>query len=130
MSVGSRTSEIRGRGRDGVSCNNARAHLWLETQVIKRADAVVLNTPELHREFAQWYGPDISGRFHVVANGYDADILEPYAKVPPSAAPPLILTHAGNLYGARDPDAAARRPGEVSSRRERPEQRHSSQSCG
>ena len=83
--------------------HNARAHLWLETQVIKRADAVVLNTPELHREFAQWYGPDISSRFHVVANGYDADILEPYAKVPPSAAPPLILTHAGNLYGARDP---------------------------
>lgn len=82
---------------------SARAHQWLETQVIKRADAVVLNTPELHREFAQWYGPDISRRFHVVANGYDADILEPYANASPSAAPPLILTHAGNLYGARDP---------------------------
>ena len=71
--------------------------------MIKRADAVVLNTPELHREFAHWYGPDISSRFHVVANGYDADILEPYVKAFPSAAPPLILTHAGNLYGARDP---------------------------
>ena len=82
---------------------SARAHRWLETQVIKRADAVVLNTPELHREFAQWYGSDISSRFHVVANGYDADILEPYANASPSAAPPLILTHAGNLYGARDP---------------------------
>ena len=82
---------------------NARAHLWLETQVIKRADAVVLNTPELHREFAQWYGSDIASKFHVVANGYDADILEPYAKAVPSAASPLILTHAGNLYGARDP---------------------------
>jgi glycosyltransferase involved in cell wall biosynthesis len=82
---------------------SARAHQWLETQVIKRADAVVLNTPELHREFAQWYGSDISRRFHVVANGYDADILEPYANASPTAAPPLILTHAGNLYGARDP---------------------------
>ena len=38
-----------------------------------------------------------------MTNGYDADILEPYAKASPSAAPPLILTHAGNLYGARDP---------------------------
>jgi glycosyltransferase involved in cell wall biosynthesis len=82
---------------------SARAHQWLETQVVKRADAVVLNTPELHREFTQWYGSDISRRFHVVTNGYDADIVEPYAKASPSAAPPLILTHAGNLYGARDP---------------------------
>ena len=56
----------------------------------------------------QWYGPDISSRFHVVANGYDADILEPYAKVSPSAAPPLILTHAGNLYGARDPSRCSK----------------------
>ena len=38
-----------------------------------------------------------------MTNGYDADILEPYAKASPSAAPPLILTHAGSLYGARDP---------------------------
>jgi glycosyltransferase involved in cell wall biosynthesis len=82
---------------------SARAHQWLETQVIKRADAVVLNTPELHREFAQWYGADISKRFHVVANGYDADILEPYANAPPVATSALTLTHAGNLYGARNP---------------------------
>lgn len=82
---------------------SARAHQWLESRVIKRADAVLLNTPELHREFAQWYGPDISKRFHVVANGYDADILEPYASAVPTAASPLIVTHAGNLYGARNP---------------------------
>jgi glycosyltransferase involved in cell wall biosynthesis len=82
---------------------NARAHQWLETQVIARADAVVLNTPELHREFAQWYGPGVAGKFHVVANGYDADILAPYADARPTPAPPLVLTHAGNLYGARDP---------------------------
>ena len=50
-----------------------------------------------------WYGPDISARFHVVTNGYDADILEPYASASPAAAPPLVLTHAGNLYGARNP---------------------------
>ena len=82
---------------------SARAHQWLETQVIKRADAVVLNTSELHREFAEWYGPDDAKRFHVVANGYDADILEPYAGAFPAIPPPLIRTHAGNLYGARDP---------------------------
>ena len=82
---------------------SARAHRWLETQVVQRADAVVLNTSELHREFAAWYGSDVAKRFHVVANGYDADILEPFANASPAGPPPLILTHAGNLYGARDP---------------------------
>jgi glycosyltransferase involved in cell wall biosynthesis len=82
---------------------SARAHQWLETQVIKRADAVVLNTSELQREFAEWYGSDVAKRFHVVANGYDADILEPHANASPAIPPPLILTHAGNLYGGRDP---------------------------
>jgi glycosyltransferase involved in cell wall biosynthesis len=86
-------------GRPG----SARAHQWLEARVIARADAVVLNTPELHREFSQFYGPDVSRRFHAVANGYDADLLEPYAAACPPPAPPLVLTHAGNLYGARNP---------------------------
>ena len=86
-------------GRPG----SARAHQWLEARVIARADAVALNTPELHREFSQWYGPEMSRKFHVVANGFDADLLEPYARMRPAAAPPLVLTHAGNLYGARNP---------------------------
>ena len=30
---------------------SARGHQWLESHVIGRADAVALNTPELHREF-------------------------------------------------------------------------------
>ena len=83
--------------------DGARVHQSLEARVIKRADAVVLNTPELHREFAEWYGADVSSRFHVVANGYDAEVLEPYANATPAATPPVILTHAGNLYGARNP---------------------------
>jgi glycosyltransferase involved in cell wall biosynthesis len=82
---------------------SARAHQWLETRVVERADAVVLNTPELHREFAQWYGPRTSTKFHIVANGYDADIVEPFASAAPATMPPLVVTHAGNLYGARNP---------------------------
>jgi glycosyltransferase involved in cell wall biosynthesis len=86
-------------GRPG----SARAHQFLETRVIGRADAVVLNTPELFREFAQWYGAEPAQKFQVVTNGYDAELLEPWASAPPPAAPPLVLTHAGNLYGARNP---------------------------
>jgi glycosyltransferase involved in cell wall biosynthesis len=82
---------------------SVRAHQWLETRVVNRADAVVLNTPELHREFTGWYGPETAARFHVVTNGYDADVVEPYANAAPAATPSLILTHAGNLYGARNP---------------------------
>jgi glycosyltransferase involved in cell wall biosynthesis len=86
-------------GRPG----SARGHQWLEARVIARADAVVLNTPELHREFSQFYGPETSRRFHVVTNGFDADLLEPYARACAPPTPPLVLTHAGNLYGARNP---------------------------
>jgi len=82
---------------------SARGHRWLEAQVISRADAVLLNTTELSQEFTQWYGPEVARRFHVVANGYDADILDAFARVPPPPAPPFVLTHAGNLYGNRDP---------------------------
>lgn len=82
---------------------HARARQWLETQVVTRADAVVLNTPELLHEFTEWYGPATAAKFHVIANGYDADIVERFARARPPVAPPLILTHAGNLYGHRDP---------------------------
>ena len=82
---------------------SARARQWLETQVVSGADAVVLNTEELLREFAEWYGPRTAKKFHVIANGYDADIVERFARIPPPPAPPLILTHAGNLYGNRNP---------------------------
>ena len=82
---------------------SAGGHRWLEAQVINSADAVLLNTPELSREFTQWYGPEVARKLHVVANGYDADILDPFAVLPSPPAPPFVLTHAGNLYGNRDP---------------------------
>lgn len=82
---------------------SARARQWLEKHVVMRADAVALNTAELLSEFTEWYGPETAGKFHVVANGYDAEIVGRFAGATPPAAPPLILTHAGNLYGHRDP---------------------------
>jgi glycosyltransferase involved in cell wall biosynthesis len=86
-------------GRPG----SARAHRFLEARVVARADGVVLNTPELHREFSEWYGPAVARKFRVVTNGYDAALVDPWARVVPPEPPPLVLTHAGNLYGARDP---------------------------
>ena len=80
-----------------------KAHRWLEQMTINRADAVILNTPELLDEFSNWYGPTIAAKFHVVTNGYDADILERYAMQRPPQGLPLVLTHAGTLYGKRNP---------------------------
>ena len=80
-----------------------RAHRWLEQMTINRADAVILNTPEMLEEFSEWYGPAIAAKFHVVTNGYDAEMLERYATQRPPDGPPLVLTHAGTLYGTRNP---------------------------
>jgi glycosyltransferase involved in cell wall biosynthesis len=83
--------------------DSLRAHRWLEELTINRADAVILNTPELLEEFSEWYGPVLAKKFHVVTNGYEPDILEPYSSQEPNQEPPLVLTHAGALYGQRNP---------------------------
>ena len=80
-----------------------RAHRWLEEQTVERADAVILNTPELLDEFSEWYGLEVAKKFHVVTNGYDPDILRPYSSQEPSHELPLVLTHAGALYAQRNP---------------------------
>ena len=80
-----------------------KAHRWLEQMTINGADAVILNTPELLDEFSKWYGPTIAAKFHVVTNGYDAEMLERYAMQRPPEGLPLVLTHAGTLYGKRNP---------------------------
>ena len=79
-SSGSQTFATPGREPCvGASEGPCRAHRWLEQMTINRADAVILNTPELLKEL-EWYGPTIAAKFHVVANGYDAEMLERYAK--------------------------------------------------
>jgi glycosyltransferase involved in cell wall biosynthesis len=62
-----------------------------------------LNTPELLDEFSRWHGPVRAKHFHAVTNGYDADFLEPYSRRRPGQERPFVLTHAGTLYGRRDP---------------------------
>ena len=82
---------------------SVRAHRWLEAMTVRGADAVILNTPELRDDFAGAYGEDVARKLYVVTNGYEADVLEPYASQQPGGTPPVLLTHAGTLYGTRDP---------------------------
>jgi glycosyltransferase involved in cell wall biosynthesis len=91
-------------GEDLTHSARGRLRRYLERLIVTRADAVILNTPALRDEFAAHYGPRLAAKFHVVTNGYDADLLGPYL-VPPlrRASTRLILTHAGSLYRQRDP---------------------------
>ncbi len=78
-------------------------HRTLERRVVRDADRVVLNTGRMRDDFAAHYADLASSHFEALPNGYDRDVLQAVAGVAPAAAGPARLTHAGTLYGARDP---------------------------
>ena len=80
-----------------------RLREWLERLVVERADAVILNTPLLREEFAEYYGPELARKFHTITNGYDAEHLTPFLRPMVRLSSRLVLTHAGSLYRQRDP---------------------------
>ncbi len=75
---------------------------WLEECVIRNADRVIANTEELRDDFGERY-PELADRFYTVTNGFDPD----EEIVPPVEGPdtprPFRITHAGTLYGHRNP---------------------------
>jgi glycosyltransferase involved in cell wall biosynthesis len=80
-----------------------RLREWLERLIVERADAVILNTPLLKDEFAEYYGAALARKFHTVTNGYDAEHLMPFLRPVLRRSSRLVLTHAGSLYRQRDP---------------------------
>jgi glycosyltransferase involved in cell wall biosynthesis len=78
-----------------------RSAVVLERLVIRRADAVLFATRTNRNEYAEHYGPEVAGKFHVVANGCDPT---EFATLPPAThRAPFVILHAGSLYGARSP---------------------------
>jgi hypothetical protein len=77
---------------------------WLEKKVVNHSSAVSLNTEPLMQEFVERY-PDISeDRFFVMPNGFDSMDFPSIAGISPnSPKTELTFTHAGFLYGVRDP---------------------------
>jgi len=73
----------------------------LEGRVVSDADRLVLNTEELRSDFRERY-PDLAWKFVTIPNGFD-----PEEEIPrpngPSGTRPFTITHAGTLYGHRDP---------------------------
>jgi len=83
-----------------------RTYLWLERQVIARADRVIFTAPGSARMYADRY-PDVAPcKWAVIPNGYDEDnflAAESGAKQTESAGP-ILLIHSGILYPSeRDP---------------------------
>lgn len=81
--------------------------LWerLEKRIVAEADAVILNTDRMKREFENVYGEKVSQKLYCVSNGFDSEFFEKFNNIEPPQGDCLIITHAGSLYGSRNPTA-------------------------
>jgi glycosyltransferase involved in cell wall biosynthesis len=81
----------------------------LEGIVVRRADAVIANTPELMEEFARRYPKLGRKRLHALYNSIeDSETVDATPACGTGAAPAndrgsIRIVHAGFLYGVRDP---------------------------
>lgn len=77
----------------------------LEHKIVLNSFAVSLNTMPLMKQFQTRY-PDIAKEnFEVIPNGFDSNEFSSIARIdePASTKNTITLTHAGFLYGLRDP---------------------------
>jgi glycosyltransferase involved in cell wall biosynthesis len=80
-----------------------RVQVRLEDLVIRHADKVISNTEPMGQEFCQRYRAQPAEKFAVITNGYDVENFEGIVacETPPEGV--FTITHAGSLYGRRDP---------------------------
>lgn len=80
------------------------AERYLEKKIVTSSDMVSLNTDELRKDFAQRYPSLDKDKFVTLVNGYDErDFKGIYAEKAGASGDGLLMTHAGFLYGLRDP---------------------------
>jgi hypothetical protein len=93
----------------GLSEFHKKVDEYLEKKVVRKADWVFLNTEYLRQEFISRYGQNYEDKFITVTNGFDANDFQSdnagVKKINDNAVDSsrLVLTHAGLLYGLRDP---------------------------
>lgn len=81
-----------------------RFDAWLEKQTIHGADRVICNTERVCADF-QFRYPALASKFVTVFNGFDPEDYVGLEPLRPAVTKKLVLTHAGNFYGPRRPDA-------------------------
>ena len=83
-----------------------RMEAKLEWLCVRSSDRVVLNTPRLRDEFCSAYEPRFHGKFLVIPNGYDPDLLARISRLAKDGSERrngvVRLCHTGSLYGRRD----------------------------
>jgi glycosyltransferase involved in cell wall biosynthesis len=82
-------SEVRGRFRQSVE-------LWLEGQVVRHADRILVTTVESTEYFCGRYGDAISRKIHAVYNGYDEDDFS-VLTTPDTTEERFTIVHTGLL---------------------------------
>lgn len=78
-------------------------HRRLERRTVLGAVRVILNSERMREDFVRHYRELDPSRFVTIANGFDRSVVAPVAHLVPPADGPLLVTHAGTLYGERDP---------------------------
>jgi glycosyltransferase involved in cell wall biosynthesis len=79
---------------------------FLEAAVLADAARVVANTDRMRADFARRF-PECARKLVTITNGYDPEEALPSID-PPAADRPFTITHAGTLYGPRDPSPLLR----------------------
>jgi len=94
----------------GFSEVRKRVDAFFEQKVVKKADTVFLNTADLQKEFRKRYPEEPARKFVTVTNGFDAAdfSIKTQGTIDSKTSDfpdDLVITHAGVLYGLRDPIA-------------------------
>ncbi len=89
----------------GKSALKERIEQLLEKSIVTSADAVILNGEELRKDFLKRYHWLDENKFHTLMNGYDGHDFSQLTtdEKTERTSSQLTLSHAGFLYGARDP---------------------------
>ena len=75
----------------------------LERVVIRSADVVIANTEELQQEFVRRFTAEPKEKFQQILNGFDPDDYPDLDAASLRSPHVFRITHAGFLYGERDP---------------------------
>ena len=76
-----------------------QAYQWLERALVRRADAVIVNTDAARVRWQEKF-PSLNDRIHLIWNGFD-----PEERIQPLPVPPRdykLLSHIGELYSGRN----------------------------
>jgi len=93
-----------GPKRNFATCAlSMRIEQWLERNVVRRADIVLMNTEWIRSFYEQSFKDQRAGKFLYCPNGFDKDIFEKVSQL--KKYEKFTITYAGTLYLGRTPES-------------------------